>query len=857
MIRVPYIKNAIFNPAVIAGRSCHKGTGYSSNLVEITHVKPNTSLLNSYTVSPYRFIHSARRKKPPAVRHSIQDVLNAQRRKLKRDEMGREKLISILNLEPKIKDIQHEIKSVDDLKKILPNMPYDQQVKVGALIEEYGDSLNACFKNVTELTNQQNNTLEQGLTESQPGISEYGAAIELIQGMAEEIIMLENEGEGLVKDSTYVNLWQNVKLFSQMERDPEIDPPLELLVILFQLAKNQSGSNIRTKSIRLVGDILYGLKLVRLDPYNEVDYLNSLVSSRRVNDALKIWKSRLSKDDIKGSIWWVEVGSCLYQEVYDLGNAEKLAAELIEKYDYVPPKVVSRFIKAYSETGKPEDAWRWCEYMMNKVKEAGHLGEEVNVTGDMEPEEAEIVFNQKTLPTEKDVIDALSLIVNSAQPTHSLQMIEKVNSANIPIPLHILVRTLRTIAKNANFADTEKTLHVISALRKIVSNEKLQNIVVGDNILDQVAYLLLESNPELRTSKKFYQEWIYGLVTIRQTDRVYDVLGEMSKNNVQPTQLTIQYVMKSLLNSNRLPEALELLEKMEKREQYSQYNLELPFPSPIHYSIMIQYAARRRNEELVLNILQRANDHLKKYDESIYLALFRYFYRTKHFTSFCKLLSIPLHNKFQTFSSEGYKTIWTIIRDYFRTYPKSYQTFTFFPKICSDEQDPVYLLAAAKNYNPTETIDSSIPPLKFLIFKMLKSSSFVPSLDVYERVLQTLLVTHDHVMFFALLNFISKNNQLGFDPAFAIRLTKLAEKMGKIQQMDPTMTARPPTISPVLFSATSVQSVAINDILKQSNNTSKIPLETLVGSISLALGFNYSRYKDIIDHTVSELTTPL
>lgn len=95
------------------------------------------------------------------------------------------------------------------------------------------------------------------------------------------------------------------------------------------------------------------------------------------------------------------MGSCLYQEVYDLGNAEKLAAELIEKYDYVPPKVVSRFIKAYSETGKPEDAWRWCEYMMNKVKEAGHLGEEVNLTGDMEPEEAEIVFNQKRYPRKR------------------------------------------------------------------------------------------------------------------------------------------------------------------------------------------------------------------------------------------------------------------------------------------------------------------------------------------------------------------------------------------------------------------------------------------------------------------------
>lgn len=107
-------------------------------------------------------------------------------------------------------------------------------------------------------------------------------------------------------------------------------------------------------------------------------------------------------------------------------------------------------------------------------------------------------------------------------------MIEKVNSANIPIPLHILVRTLRTIAKMPTLQIPKNPTRYFS-ITKNRFQRKLQNIVVGDNILDQVAYLLLESNPELRTSKKFYQEWIYGLVTIRQTDRVYDVLGEMSK----------------------------------------------------------------------------------------------------------------------------------------------------------------------------------------------------------------------------------------------------------------------------------------------------------------------------------------
>lgn len=861
MLNVKFALGPKFNSSAITGHLPKVSFHYLNNAFSSLSVRPCAVALcsNRNTASSSRWAHSSRTKKAVPSRHDLKEFLEAKKRKLKREKLGREKLASILNLQPKHENTHHELRTVDDLKRMLPNMPYEDQAKVAALIEEYGDKLNDCFKNFTDLANQAESENSDVATEEQQSISKYGAAIELIQGMVEEIVMLEQESEGLVKSSTYANLWKNVQLFSQMERDPRVDPPLELLVILFQLAKNQKGSNIRTKSIRLVGDVLYNLKLVRLDPYNEVDYLNSLVDARRINDALKIWKSRLNKKDVENSIWWVEVGTCLYQEVYDFENAEKLALELIQKHDYVPPKVVSRFIKLYSESGKLKETWKWCDYMMSNVEENGHVGEELDITGDMEPEEAEIVFNQKTVPTEKDIIDLLNIVIKLPKPAHSLQMIERVNKIGIRIPSNILIKTLRTIAKNCNIDDTEQTLSLISALRKVVSKEKLQNIVVGDNILDQVAYLLLESNPELQSNKRFYQEWIYGLVMIKSVNRIYEVLGDMSKNNIQPTQLTIQYLIKSLLNNNRLTEALELLEKMENRETYSQYELTLPHPSPIHYSALLQFAARRRNEDLIIKILEKANIYLKNYDESMYLALFHYFYRTKNFTSFCMLLSVPLQDKFQTFSSEGYKVIWTIIRDYFRTYPKSIPDFTFFPPLAQEEHSPLLQLAISKNFNPTETIDPSIGPLKFLIFKMLKSASFVPSLDVYERVLQTLLLSHDHISFFALLRFISENNKIPFDPAFAIRLTKLAEKMGKIIRSNSSNMAspRPPTIPPVLFSSTSVQSVAINNILSQSYNTSTIPFEVLVESLSMALGFKYKFHSNFIDNAVKEFTTPL
>lgn len=798
-------------------------------------------------------IHTSRITRPPSFRVNPRQIQDARRRKLEREQESRQKLASVLNLSQAASQTP-QIKSVEDLKKILPNLPYDERVKITSLINEYGDKLNECFTNITEISNEDEIALNKKENKSPP-ISEYQAAVNIIDEMVEEIIELEESGSP-TPELVYKKLWKNVHIFSKMVRGSNDEPPLELLVVLFQIAKNQAIAKVRTRSIREVGDILYKLQLVRLDPYNEVDYLNSLVSSRRVNDALKIWKSRRSKKDVENSIWWLEVGTCLFQEANDFSSAEELASELIQKHDYVPPKVISRFIKCYTDMSKLEDAWRWSEYLVSQVKKAGKFGEVVELSGNLEPEDAEIMFNQKTIPTENDVIDALDMIVRIPNTNYSLKMIEAAKSVGADIPTYTLLKTIRTISRNISFLDTESALKTLANLRRSQGNPD-SVLIVGDNIIDQVAYMLLYDNPELQTSKTFYQEWIYGLVSLGKIDRLYEVLKDMNEKKVQPTQLAAQYIMKILLSNNLLPVALELLDRMENADKQANNESRLPVPSPIHYSIFIQYAARRRNSPLIIDILERIRIAGIRYEESIYLALFNYFYRTKQFSEFLKLLSIPISDKYQHFTSVGYGTIWRVLRDYFMSNPKDIANFTTLPPIRFDDENPIINLAVQTNYNPNQAISAELG-LKTLVMKMLQSGTFVPSLQVYESVLQTFLITGNNVAFFALLEFISKHNKIQFDTVFALKLTKLAEKMGKISQGDSHLIRT--QVSSLVLSATSVQSKAINNIIQSRTSQNKlecVPFDALKNSTSLALNFNYQHHRDQIEELMAEFTTPL
>lgn len=715
------------------------------------------------------------------------------------------------------------IKSVNDLEKILPNMPPDEQARIRELIDEYGDSLNQSLEEAIDMSSAGTLEDEDGttsLTTNPTSSNEYEAAIGVLSEMVEQILEQENEGRQVDND-IYVKLWSSVKMFGKITPDPSIEPPLQVLVILFQLAKAQSSPRVRRQAIKSVGDLLYSYQLVRLDPYNEVDYLSALTKSRNVGRAIKIWESRLLKEDVKGSIWWLEVGACLYQEAHDMARAEKLAHELKQCFDYVPPKVITRFIKHYLGMRNSSKAWEWYQYMISAVRQAGGPGEPESVTGDLSPEEAGVIFNRKSVPSKNDLLFVLDLFLKSLNSSYSIIIINDLCELGIEIPQNTILSNLETVAKNIVRLDGTTVNDMIS----ISAPKESQSLEHNHALLTNVIQTISEANPELLDNQRFYTIWIAALANMNQLGAALQVLEKMLARDISPPPLVFHSVLKSLLLQGRIEFAFQVLEFMETNSVSGSISesgqpkalskATIPTPGSMHYALFIQYGARRSKHSFVLNILDRMAERNVRHDQSTYLALFYYRYRSRDFMGFFHLLNDAINVNKQQFSTEGYRVIWIIIRDYYRS-PTS-----------------------AKSANPIEA------DLKTLFIRMLQSKDFMPVLEVYEPALHALIRANAIPEAFAAILFLGNHNMIKLNPLFCFNLTRAAQKTAQAHARDGMA---PSSGAP---KALSLSEIALERALASISGNNKVPddlaklkiaPEVLIQALCTYLKIDYEAY---------------
>lgn len=722
-------------------------------------------------------------------------------RKEKRQRESSNKLAAILKLKSDVESTApDQIKNVDDLKKLLPGMPLDQRARIQSTIEEYGDQLNEFLQETKDIASEGTLEEEQGgdlssqelslqsRNDTSIGQTEYASAIAILGQYVQEIIEYEEtceydlshkKGRRKLRDDLkemYANLWKNVDLFSKMKADIE-DPQdlLELLVALFQLAKNQPTKKEKTQAIRLVGDILYGLKMVRLDPYNESDYLDALAKHGETRKAIKIWESRLKKPDVKDSIWWQEVGMCLYQEINNLSHAEKLAQALLEKENYVPPKVVFRFMKKYIKIGRIDEAWRWCQFMMDQAKAHGGpaLSDDfVMMTGNLEPQEAKQFFEQKTFPPTTYILGAVQLFSATLETEKTLKIIQEAQALGIQVPSNMILILLKSIARNVIVLEDKlaSLVQPLYALPDSSTQSKTTSATATTTTEDKHPFeVLMESvsvrHPDLRKQKEFYQSWISGLLNLNKPDKVSSVIEQMSAEHVGTTPLIMYSLLKVLLSSSKSPHnAFAMLEAMKSGSSSSSTSSngsniqKYPKPQAMHYSLFIKHAAARNNHTMIKRVLHDMETDGMKMDESCVVALFYYYYRTKKFDDFFETFSQATTKHGITFSSEGYRVIWTVIRDYYRTFNNN-------------------------NSNSTTTTKRNLD-LRRLVLEMVTGVEFVkkPMLRSFEPAIQTMLVTGDYAAAFALLRYVSDNSsRFTLPPSFAFKLTTIAQRISRKQ----------------------------------------------------------------------------
>lgn len=567
-------------------------------------------------------------------------------------------------------------------------------------------------------------------------MDDYQRAVGLLGMICQEI--MESQDRSLEKKRLQ-EIWASVEAFRKVPITQGIDPPLQELVVLFQVAKDEKNA----KHIKLVGDLLYRYQLVRLDPFNEVSYLTALSKTKSIGRAIDIWKSRLSKDDVKNSVWWYEVGICLLQDAHLLIKAESLALRMKEKFSYVSPKVCLRFVKRYLDISKTEKAWEWYQYMLDQVKANG-FGDPEYIQGDLTPEEAALLFNKKIQPSQSDMLTTLVVFIKEVKLFHSVQVIKDLQQFKVDIPVNVILSALRIFSKNISKVSDEHIKQFFSLTTQFEIKE------AKDLLMTTVLQDLAKANPKLLDTPEFYEIWIATLANLNEIDIAFKVFKSMLDRNISPSLMVVHTLLKSLLSRNKLHFAFKFLETLEGKE-YSQENIKFPKPTAIHYALFIQYGARRNKRAFVETILKRMENLNVKHDQTSYMALIYFRYRSRDFNGIFEILNTPG----MQYSQESYNAIWSMISDFYRS---GYATPA---SIKSDNQQSQLI-----------NLD-----LDGLFLKMLKTSAFKPSLESYAKAASAMIRANKIPSALAVTQYASEINGLQLNGRYGYELHTAAKKL--------------------------------------------------------------------------------
>lgn len=163
---------------------------------------------------------------------------------------------------------------------------------------------------------------------------------EFLAGMIEQsLISAENPSD------LDLPFWNSVKTLARTalkSKDPQY---IELFVNIFEAAKLIEDPSERIKYLYAAGRYIYRLKQVRMDPINEVEFLDSLVAYNRPFAALKLWRSRVGREDLAElDAYWHEVGTLYHLEAGLLKQANSMAL----KNDNPSLKVATYLLDAWS-----------------------------------------------------------------------------------------------------------------------------------------------------------------------------------------------------------------------------------------------------------------------------------------------------------------------------------------------------------------------------------------------------------------------------------------------------------------------------------------------------------------------------
>ncbi|KAG5366048.1 hypothetical protein CJU89_0458 [Yarrowia sp. B02] len=436
----------------------------------------------------------------------------------------------------------------------------------------------------------------------------------------------------------------------------------EEYVAFFNLAKLGTVTD-QARDMKTVCDLFYPLNIFRVDPYNEMEYLQLLLDSNEAQKSLTYQQARVNhkNQDVKDLRWYHEFGVALLLSLGRIKDANYEAGKIVEHFGWLESNLLVHLCKSATDS---ETRDKWTQQLLKQMED-----KEAVLTRDPAVVLGNLTFTniitkrggvQRPFCETEEELEAY-LSAKAVSIAHLTELTTLYITKGMDVKKLIKERGVKRLLTN----DTDIAL-ILATEAALVAKESTSNTTPNKkDRADPDAALelfntLAEQCPSVLSTPLFYTHWL-NVLTYFDKRKVGHVISLMEKNGVQRDS-SHQVALATYYLKHDYEKAVSLLET------------DTPH-TPAIWGVFLRHYARAQDDEKFNEVLDEFLSKKRKASPSTIAAIINYYHKQKNYGSLWKQFNNVTLNKYcphdhlrtaAVFTPQLYQLLWKILTEYYR-----------------------------------------------------------------------------------------------------------------------------------------------------------------------------------------------
>lgn len=450
-------------------------------------------------------------------------------------------------------------------------------------------------------------------------------------------------------------------LFDALEVLPknhaEIFSPEEY-VAFFNLAK--LGTVIdQARDMKTVCDLFYPLNIFRVDPYNEMEYLQLLLDQGQAQKALKYQQARLDhkNQDVKDMRWYHEFGVAALLSSGRIHDANFEARKIISQFGWLESNLLVHLCKTATDSETME---QWSQQLLRQMDDTDAI-----LTRDPAVSLGNLTFTN--IITKRGGVERP--FCESEEELEALLSAKTVSVAHLTELMKLYITKGLNVKKLIKEPGVKRLLTsdadiglILASEAAVVAKEIIGYAKTQPQALAAIKLfdILAEQCPSLLSSPLFYTHWL-NVLTHLGNRGMGDVLELMEANGVERDSSHVVAMATHYLKHD-YEKAFGLLEN--------------EVPAAV-WGVFLRHYGRSQDDEKFHEILEKFLSKKRRASPSTISAVINYYHKQKNYGSLWKQFNNVILHKYSpidhlrtaaVFSPPLYKLLWKVLTDYYRAH---------------------------------------------------------------------------------------------------------------------------------------------------------------------------------------------